>query len=162
MTESKNLTFLLGCLSGSRSVCVLYFRSTIVALDSCPYPPMIIKEVLFMATVQCSYVSLGSWNRVNALHFPGFRVLSTSMVFNPGSLSSAAWRLNRRERKKDGEVTNLLLPMVLPLKSNLLRLKLLPTLLRTDSVGKRVLGNLRPPMIRFLYFNTKYWAWLIY
>ena len=73
-------------------------------------------------------------------------MLNTSIVFNPGSLSSGACRLNRRERKYVGEVTNLLLPIVLPLKSNRLRLKLLPTLLRTDSVGKRELGNLRPPV----------------
>jgi len=66
--------------------------------------------------------------------------LSISLV------SSEACRLNRRERKYVGAVTNLLLPIVLPLKSNRLRLKLLPTLLRTDSVGKRELGNLRPPV----------------
>ena len=84
-------------------------------------------------------------NLVNALHFPGFLVLNTSIVFKPGSIS-AVCRLNR-DRKKEGDVTNLVLPKflcVLP-KLLLLLLKLLPLLL-IDSVGKRVLGNLRPPV----------------
>lgn len=90
-------------------------------------------------------------NLVRALHFPGFLVLNTSIVFKPGSKSSDC-RLKRRDKKNEGDVTNGGLPTDGLLKAILLLVLLglasdrpLDGLL-SDSVGKRVLGNLRPPV----------------
>ena len=104
-------------------------------------------------------------NLVRALHFPGFLVLNTSIVFKPGSKSSDC-RLKRRDKKNEGDVTNGGLPTDGLLKAILLLvflstdglLKAILLLvflglasdrpldgLLSDSVGKRVLGNLRPP-----------------
>ena len=76
-------------------------------------------------------------------------MLNTSIVFKPGSKSSDC-RL-KRDKKNEGEVTNGGLPIDGLLKAILLLVFLglasdrpLDGLL-SDSVGKRVLGNLRPP-----------------
>ena len=89
-------------------------------------------------------------NLVRALHFPGFLVLNTSIVFKPGSKSSDC-RLKRRDKKNEGDVTNGGLPTDGLLNAILLLVvRGLPSDrplagLLSDSVGKRVLGNLRPP-----------------
>ena len=89
-------------------------------------------------------------NLVRALHFPGFLVLNTSIVFKPGSKSSDC-RLKRRDKKNEGDVTNgglttdgLLKAILLLVFLGLASDRPLDGLL-SDSVGKRVLGNLRPP-----------------
>ena len=92
-------------------------------------------------------------------------MLNTSIVFKPGSKSSDC-RLKRRDKKNEGDVTNGGLPTDGLLKAILLLvflstdglLKAILLLvflglasdrpldgLLSDSVGKRVLGNLRPP-----------------
>ena len=98
-------------------------------------------------------------NLVRGLHFPGFLVLNTSIVFKPGSKSSDC-RL-KRDKKNEGDVTNGGLPTDGLLKEILLLVLLGKEILLlvflglasdrpldgllSDSVGKRVLGNLRPP-----------------
>ena len=92
-------------------------------------------------------------------------MLNTSIVFKPGSKSSDC-RLKRRDKKNEGDVTNGGLPtdgllkaillLVFLSTEGLLKAILLLVLrglpsdrpldgLLSDSVGKRVLGNLRPP-----------------
>ena len=89
-------------------------------------------------------------------------MLNTSIVFKPGSKSSDC-RLKRRDKKNEGDVTNgglptdgLLKAILLLVLDGLLKAILLLVLLGlasdrpldgllSDSVGKRVLGNLRPP-----------------
>lgn len=54
-----NLTFVqeccrLGCFRGSTCWYVLYFKSTMAASDSCPNPPIIMRDVLLIDTLQWS------------------------------------------------------------------------------------------------------------
>ena len=44
----------LGCFRGSTCWYVLYFKSTMAASDSCPNPPIIMRDVLLMDTLQWS------------------------------------------------------------------------------------------------------------
>ena len=48
------VTCRLGCFRGSTCWYVLYFKSTMAASDSCPNPPIIMRDVLLIDTLQWS------------------------------------------------------------------------------------------------------------